>query len=150
MHRKGITTLGCARFAEILQNCALCKVFGRICSTVFHAYPLRLSIQLFKLYFLWRLLAQFSGTPQNLSKTSPPLTMTFYQNKFFVRVCCKNIEGIFYRSFDILTYLHTWNVRAIVHEISHTRGFSLKILLNPLNSMHLSRLCVESNDVWLM
>ena len=37
--------MGCARFAEILQNSVMCQVFGRMCPTVFLAFTLKLPIQ---------------------------------------------------------------------------------------------------------
>ena len=38
-----------ARFAEILQNCAVHHVFGRMCLIVFLAFPLKLHIQTLRL-----------------------------------------------------------------------------------------------------
>ena len=38
-------TQGCARFAEILQNCVVRQVFERMCSIVFLAFTLKLPIQ---------------------------------------------------------------------------------------------------------
>ena len=37
--------LGCACFAEMLQNCMACQVFGIMCSIVSHALTLKLPIQ---------------------------------------------------------------------------------------------------------
>ena len=64
-------TLGCARFAKILQNLVAGQVFGRMCSIVFLANLLRLPIQ--TLLFLWPLHAHFSGVPPNFNKMSTPL-----------------------------------------------------------------------------
>ena len=35
---------GCARFTEILQNCVVRQVLGRMCSIVFLAFTLKLAI----------------------------------------------------------------------------------------------------------
>ena len=36
---------GCARFAEILQNCVVRQVFDRMCLIVFPAFTLKMPIQ---------------------------------------------------------------------------------------------------------
>ena len=39
------STLGCARFAEFLQNFSDCQILWSLCSVVFHALTLKLPIQ---------------------------------------------------------------------------------------------------------
>ena len=45
-HKRATTsTMGCARFVEILQNCVARQLPGRMCSIVFLAFTLKLPVQ---------------------------------------------------------------------------------------------------------